>query len=74
MVDLAAWVDELPDDAAMRPDGVHFDGEAAEMFVEQLSATLARLAPIDGVDPPDGPTLPLIQEPEDVPAARPVPG
>ena len=73
VVDLAAWVDDLPDDAAMRPDGVHFDGEAAEMFVEQLSATLARLAPIDGVDPPGGPTLPLVQEPEDVPAARPVP-
>ncbi len=71
VIDLAGWVDDLPDDHDMRPDGVHFDDEAAAMFTDRLSLTLAGLAPIEGVDSPDGATLPLLQEPTGVPAERP---
>jgi hypothetical protein len=71
VVDLASWVADLPDDEAMRPDGVHLEGEGAERLVEPLSTTLARLVPIDGVDPPEGPTMRLLKEPENVPAVRP---
>ncbi len=43
VLDLAAWVDSLPDEAKMRPDGVHFSDSAAIEAGEWLGPELVEL-------------------------------
>jgi peptidoglycan/LPS O-acetylase OafA/YrhL len=74
VVDLAGWVDSLPDDNQRRPDGVHFDEAAAAEFTERLSVTLAGFAPMPGQELPDIEGLPVLKAPTDVPDEHPSAG
>ena len=41
LVDLAAWVEQHPDDLQLRPDGVHFTTESTGIVAEWLAPQLA---------------------------------